>query len=61
MARTIPARTVFSRMAVRLDGETVQHLEPVFGYLHRCHEKIGERNTWLQNIPYTDRLDYING
>ncbi len=49
------------RMAVRLDGETVQHLEPVFGYLHRCHEKIGERNTWLQNIPYTDRLDYING
>jgi NADH-quinone oxidoreductase subunit C/D len=49
------------RMAVRLDGEKVQHLEPVFGYLHRNHEKIGERNTWLQNIPYTDRLDYING
>ncbi len=49
------------RMAVRLDGETVKHLEPVFGYLHRCHEKIGERNTWLQNIPFTDRLDYING
>ena len=49
------------RMAVRLDGETVQHLEPVFGYLHRNHEKIGERNTWLQNIPYTDRLDYLNG
>lgn len=49
------------RMVARLDGETVQHLEPVFGYLHRNHEKIGERNTWLQNIPYTDRLDYING
>lgn len=49
------------RMAVRLDGETIQHLEPVFGYLHRCHEKIGERNTWIQNIPFTDRLDYING
>jgi NADH:ubiquinone oxidoreductase subunit D/NADH:ubiquinone oxidoreductase subunit C len=49
------------RMTVRLDGETVKHLEPVFGYLHRNHEKIGERNTWLQNIPYTDRLDYING
>lgn len=49
------------RLAVRLDGETVQHLEPVFGYLHRNHEKIGERNTWIQNIPYTDRLDYING
>lgn len=49
------------RLAVRLDGETVRHLEPVFGYLHRDHEKIGERNTWLQNIPFTDRLDYING
>jgi NADH:ubiquinone oxidoreductase subunit D/NADH:ubiquinone oxidoreductase subunit C len=49
------------RMSVRLDGETIRHLEPVFGYLHRNHEKIGERNTWLQNIPYTDRLDYING
>ncbi len=49
------------RLAVRLDGETIQHLEPVFGYLHRNHEKIGERNTWLQNIPFTDRLDYING
>lgn len=49
------------RMVARLDGETVQHLEPVFGYLHRNHEKIGERNTWLQNIPFTDRLDYING
>jgi NADH:ubiquinone oxidoreductase subunit D/NADH:ubiquinone oxidoreductase subunit C len=49
------------RMAVRLDGEMIRHLEPVFGYLHRNHEKIGERNTWLQNIPFTDRLDYING
>ncbi|MGC9358364.1 MAG: NADH-quinone oxidoreductase subunit C, partial [Anaerolineae bacterium] len=49
------------RMTVRLDGETVKHLEPVFGYLHRNHEKIGERNTWLQNIPFTDRLDYLNG
>jgi NADH:ubiquinone oxidoreductase subunit D len=39
----------------------VKHLEPVFGYLHRNHEKIGERNTWLQNIPFTDRLDYLNG
>jgi NADH-quinone oxidoreductase subunit D/NADH-quinone oxidoreductase subunit C/D len=30
------------------------------GYLHRNHEKIGERNTWLMNMPFTDRLDYIN-
>ncbi len=47
------------RMVVSLDGETIQALEPVFGYLHRNHEKIGERNTFLGNMPYTDRLDYI--
>ena len=34
-------------------------LKPVMGYLHRCHEKIGERNTFPGNIPFTDRLDYI--
>jgi NADH-quinone oxidoreductase subunit C/D len=48
------------RMVVRLDGETVLELEPVMGYLHRNHEKIGERNTFLMNIPFTDRLDYFN-
>ncbi len=47
------------RMAVKLDGETIVALKPVMGYLHRNHEKIGERNTWLQNMPFTDRLDYI--
>jgi NADH:ubiquinone oxidoreductase subunit D/NADH:ubiquinone oxidoreductase subunit C len=47
------------RMVAWLDGETIQHLEPVLGYLHRNHEKIGERNTWLGNMPYTDRLDYV--
>ncbi len=47
------------RMALTLDGETVTKLEPVMGYLHRNHEKIGERNTWLQNMPFTDRLDYL--
>lgn len=49
------------RMAVKLDGETVTDLKLVLGYLHRNHEKIGERNTWLHNIPFTDRLDYIIG
>lgn len=48
------------RMVVRLEGETVVDLEPVMGYLHRNHEKIGERNTYLMNIPFTDRLDYFN-
>ena len=47
------------RMVVTLDGETVVDLKPVMGYLHRNHEKIGERNTFIMNIPYTDRLDYI--
>ena len=48
------------RAVVILDGETVVSLKPVMGYLHRNHEKIGERNTFLQNMPYTDRLDYFN-
>lgn len=47
------------RMLLALDGENVVGLEPEIGYLHRCHEKIGERNTYLMNIPFTDRLDYI--
>ena len=40
------------RMLVRLDGETIVDLQPVMGYLHRNHEKIGERNTFLQNMPF---------
>lgn len=48
------------RFVAALDGETVVALKPVMGYLHRNHEKIGERNTFLQNMPYTDRLDYLS-
>ena len=48
------------RMLTRIEGETILALEPEMGYLHRNHEKIGERNTWLMNMPFTDRLDYIN-
>ena len=47
------------RMVATLDGETVVDLEPVMGYLHRNHEKIGEKNTFAMNMPYTDRLDYF--
>ncbi|MER3544428.1 MAG: NADH-quinone oxidoreductase subunit NuoD [Chloroflexota bacterium] len=47
------------RVVVTLSGETIVDLQPVMGYLHRNHEKIGERNTFIMNIPYTDRLDYI--
>ncbi len=47
------------RMMVTLDGETVVKLKPVFGYLHRNHEKLGENTTYLGSMPYTDRLDYF--
>jgi NADH-quinone oxidoreductase subunit C/D len=47
------------RMLLGLQGETVTSLTPVLGQLHRNHEKIGERNLWTGNIPYTDRLDYV--
>jgi NADH-quinone oxidoreductase subunit D/NADH-quinone oxidoreductase subunit C/D len=48
------------RMLTRIEGETILALEPEMGYLHRNHEQIGERNTWLMNMPFTDRLDYLN-
>jgi NADH-quinone oxidoreductase subunit C/D len=48
------------RIAVMLDGETIVSLKPVIGYLHRNHEKIAERNTYLMNMPFTDRLDYLS-
>jgi NADH-quinone oxidoreductase subunit D len=47
------------RMQVTLDGETIVRLKPVFGYLHRNHEKLGESVTYLSSMPYTDRLDYF--
>jgi NADH-quinone oxidoreductase subunit D len=47
------------RMNVVLDGERVVRLKPVFGYLHRNHEKIAENETYLGSMPYTDRLDYF--
>ncbi|MGH9599085.1 MAG: NADH-quinone oxidoreductase subunit D [Terracidiphilus sp.] len=47
------------RMDVTLDGERVVRLKPVFGYLHRNHEKLGEGQSYLASMPYTDRLDYF--
>src|ERR1700720_1409678 len=47
------------RMDVVLDGERVVKLKPVFGYLHRNHEKIAENTSYLGSMPYTDRLDYF--
>ena len=47
------------RMDVVLDGEEVVKLKPVFGYLHRNHEKLAENISYLASMPYTDRLDYF--
>lgn len=47
------------RMDVVLDGERVVKVKPVFGYLHRNHEKIAEGASYLSSMPYTDRLDYF--
>src|SRR5439155_9777858 len=47
------------RMNVALEGEIVRKLKPVFGYLHRNHEQIGEHTTYLGSMTYTDRLDYF--
>src|SRR5579863_1473751 len=47
------------RMDVVLDGERVMKLKPVFGYLHRNHEKIAEQESYLGSMPYTNRLDYF--
>ena len=47
------------RMDVQLEGERVVRLKPVFGYLHRNHEQIAEKTSYLGSMPYTDRLDYL--
>ncbi len=47
------------RMRFTLDGEVIQDVEPVFGYLHRGIEKLTEGLTYTQNIVFTDRLDYL--
>jgi NADH-quinone oxidoreductase subunit D len=47
------------RMDVALDGERVIRLKPVFGYLHRNHEKLGDGMSYLGSMPFTDRLDYM--
>lgn len=47
------------RMVAVLDGEEIVSLKPIFGYLHRNHEKIAEGTSYLSSMPYTDRLDYL--
>jgi NADH-quinone oxidoreductase subunit D len=47
------------RMRTVLDGEVILDMEPVLGHLHRGIEKLAEGRTYAQNIPFTDRLDYL--
>jgi NADH-quinone oxidoreductase subunit D len=54
-----PATHGVFRMRVTFDGEVIVDMEPVFGYLHRGIEKLAEGRTYTQNIPLTDRLDYV--
>jgi NADH-quinone oxidoreductase subunit D len=49
------------RLVLRTDGEVVSDVVPHIGYLHRCAEKIGEKLSPRQWIPYTDRMDYLAG
>ena len=49
------------RLVLRTDGEVVTDVVPHIGYLHRCAEKIGEKISPRQWIPYTDRMDYLAG
>jgi NADH-quinone oxidoreductase subunit D len=54
-----PATHGVLRMKLLLDGERIVDAEPIIGYLHRGSERLGEMGTYLQFIPYTDRLDYL--
>ena len=48
------------RMRMVLDGERITDVEMVVGYLHRSLEKLAEERTYTQNIPFTDRMDYLS-
>ncbi len=54
-----PAAHGVLRLVLDLDGEMVERVDPHIGLLHRGTEKLMESRTYLQNIPYFDRLDYV--
>jgi NADH-quinone oxidoreductase subunit D len=54
-----PAAHGVLRLVLELDGEIVERCDPHIGLLHRGTEKLMESRTYLQNLPYFDRLDYV--
>jgi NADH-quinone oxidoreductase subunit D len=55
-----PAAHGVLRLVLELDGEVIQRADPHIGLLHRATEKLAEHRTYLQNLPYMDRLDYVS-
>jgi NADH-quinone oxidoreductase subunit D len=55
-----PAAHGVLRLVLELDGEVVQRADPHIGLLHRATEKLAETRTYLQSLPYMDRLDYVS-
>ncbi len=55
-----PAAHGVLRLVLELDGEVIQRADPHIGLLHRATEKLAEQKTFLQSVPYMDRLDYVS-
>jgi NADH-quinone oxidoreductase subunit D len=55
-----PAAHGVLRLVLELDGEVVMRADPHIGLLHRATEKLAETRTWVQSVPYMDRLDYVS-
>ncbi|HKT15997.1 MAG TPA: NADH-quinone oxidoreductase subunit D, partial [Allosphingosinicella sp.] len=55
-----PAAHGVLRLVLELDGEIVERVDPHIGLLHRGTEKLCEYKTYIQSIPYMDRLDYVS-
>ena len=55
-----PAAHGVLRLVLELDGEVIQRADPHIGLLHRATEKLAETRTYIQNLPYMDRLDYVS-
>ncbi len=55
-----PAAHGVLRLVLELDGEVIQRADPHIGLLHRATEKLAETRTYIQTLPYMDRLDYVS-